>query len=140
VNAGRQWPAGFSDATRGLIIIRETPPGTGRPWCVVCGEPITAAVVHIHHRRYLSRGGDGRPSNGIAVHGEGQGPGCHRTRIHDDGATAGANGWAISRHAPAAAYQMPLLCARRGWIVLGDGGGWHKATPAEMAGDYGGGR
>jgi hypothetical protein len=130
------WPAlEFSDDVRALVAWRDRPAGAGVPWCVVCGEPIRG-VVHIHHRRYLSRGGDGRPSNGIAVHGEGQGDGCHITRIHKDGTTAGAQGWAISRHAPPLAYRMPLLCAYRGWIVLNDLGGWRKATGAEMRGDY----
>jgi hypothetical protein len=131
----REWAVEFSAAVREMITGRDRPMGAGLAWCVVCGEPIRGRVA-IHHRRYKGRGGDGRPSNGIAVHDLMQGEECHHTRIHGDSVTAGANGWAISRHAPLAAYRMPLLCAYRGWIVLDDSGGWHKASPGEMAGEY----
>jgi hypothetical protein len=135
----RGWPVEFSAAVRAQIIGRDTPPGLGRPVCVVCGEPITAAHVEVHHILFRGRGGDGRPSNGIAVHSEGQGDGCHIIRIHKDSATAGANGWARSRHAPyPRVYRAPLLCAWRGWIVLDDAGGWHEASHAEMRGEFDG--
>jgi hypothetical protein len=136
------WPADFTPAVREVIIARDTPPGMGRPRCMVCGEPVTAMVVHVHHLLFKSRGGDGRPSNGIVVHGEGQGPGCHKTRIHDDSKTAAAQGWARSRHAPVPrVYRAPVLCGWRGWIVLldrpGRAGYWRKADGRDMAGDYG---
>lgn len=77
------WPPQF-DATgaRDLIIARDTPPGAPRPRCFVCGDPVTGAVIHVHHLLYLGRGGDGRPSNGGVVHGEEQASGCHITAIH----------------------------------------------------------
>jgi hypothetical protein len=119
------WPVEFSSLVRELVIARDTPPGMGRPFCVVCGGPVTAAVVHIHHVLFRGRGGDGRPSNGIVVHGDGQGEGCHMSRIHHASRTAGANGWARSRHADKpGVYRAPVRCARRGWIVLDDQGGW----------------
>lgn len=128
------WPAEFSPAVRAEVIARDTPPGMGRPCCVVCGEPVTGAVVHVHHLLYKSRGGDGRPSNGIVVHGDGQAGSCHIARIHREATLAAAvGGWARSRHARDP-YALPVRCARRGWIVLldepGDGGLlWRKETP-----------
>lgn len=120
------WPAEFSPAVRAEVIARDTPPGFGRPCCVVCGEPVTGAVVHVHHLLLKSRGGDGRPSNGIVVHGAEQAEGCHITKIHDHGTEAAAHGWMRSRHARDP-YSLPVLCARRGWICLDDQGEWWPA-------------
>lgn len=114
-----EWRAEFSAVVRAEVIARDTPPGMGRPFCVPCGEPVTGGVVHVHHLLYKSRGGDGRPSNGIVVHGDGQAAGCHRTAIHDHGTDAAMLGWARSRHARDP-YGLPVHCARRGWIVLLD--------------------
>jgi hypothetical protein len=133
----KAWPKEFAPTVRELVIARDTPPGMGRPCCTVCGEPVTGAVIHVHHILYLSRLGNGRPSNGTVVHGEGQGDGCHITRIHHDGTTAAAVGWARSRHArKPRIYRSPILCAWRGWICLDDDGGWHEASDAELHGDY----
>jgi hypothetical protein len=89
------WPDDFPPHVREMISARDRPTGAGVPWCVVCGEPIRGDL-HIHHRLYLGRGGDGRPSNGIAVCAEGQGNGCHITAIHREpkaGYRCGACGW-----------------------------------------------
>lgn len=122
---GRKWPKEFTPAVRELIAARDTPPGWGRPACTVCGQPVTGAV-EVHHLLYKSRGGDGRPSNGAVVHGEGQAGGCHIQRIHDDGMVAAAAGWARSRHARDP-YALPVRCAWRGLITLDDLGGWWPA-------------
>jgi len=125
VTAPVLWAAAFSDTSRDLIIGRDTPLGETWPRCVVCGFPVvlTADLYAVHHRRYLSRGGDGRPANGIVVHEH-----CHMQAIHGDGRTAAAQGWAISRHARRSAYYAPLLCAFRGWIALDDDGGFRLCT------------
>ena len=134
------WPKEFTGIVAGvtvaeLAVIRDTPPGMGLPWCAVCGEPIRPAGLHVHHILYKSRMGDGRAANALPVH-----DGCHAARIHDDGTTAAAMGWARSRHAPRPqVYRYPLLCAVRGWIVLldkpddGTGLWWRPARDRDMA-------
>jgi hypothetical protein len=128
------WPRNFSPAARDEIRARETPPGMGTPRCFVCGEAIVYDLV-IHHRLRADAGagGDGRISNGIAVHGRLEAGQCHHARIHDDTGPARDAMWLISRHARLPdAYQAPVRCARRGWIVLDNEGGWQ---PAEAGGD-----
>ena len=130
----RKWKVNFTPDVRELIIWRDRPLGAGLPWCVPCGEPIRG-VVHVHHILFRGRGGDGRPSNGIATHGEGDGEGCHKRKIHDDSTTAGASGWARSQHTSRpGVYLLPILCAYRGWIVLDNEGGWRPAADAELGG------
>jgi hypothetical protein len=100
VSSLKAWPKEFTDPVREMIIARETPPGAARPRCTVCGEPVTGAVIHIHHLLYLGRGGDGRPSNGTVVHGEEQADGCHVTRIHREtrnGFRCEACGWKTAK-------------------------------------------
>jgi hypothetical protein len=126
------WAREFSPYVRDLIVGRDRPLGAGLPWCVACGEPVRG-VVHVHHILFKGRGGDGRPSNGIVVHGEGEGEGCHKTRIHDNARTAQSIGLARSQHShPEAVYRLPLMCAYRGWIILDDVGGWRPALPNEL--------
>jgi hypothetical protein len=123
---------GTGYTVREMVIARDTPPGWGRPVCVACGKPVTDQVVHVHHRLYKSRGGDGRPANGIVVHGDGQAGSCHRAKIHDQGTVAASSGLAISRH-QADPYATPLLCPWRGLILLDNEGSWRLADEALWA-------
>jgi hypothetical protein len=113
------WPVEFPGYVRELVLARDTPPGFGGPCCVICGTRITG-LVHVHHVLFRGRGGDGRPSNGIATHGL-----CHDQKAHQAGRLALANGWARSQFAARPeVYSSPVLCARRGRIILDDDGGW----------------
>jgi hypothetical protein len=131
------WDVEFAPWVREIVRGRDTPAGAGQPWCWVCGLPVTGRVVHVHHVLMRSAGGRGLPSNGIVVHGEEQGPGCHATRIHRppgqtpvQGPEARQKGWLRSRHAAKpGVYRLPVWCAWRRlpgaaepgmWVVLFD--------------------
>jgi hypothetical protein len=141
----------FDGEVKALVRTRQQriPGSGGPPICYCCGEPIQWDI-HYHHRKPVEKGGkvsapgDGRPANCIAVHGRVEGEQCHWTFIHNNVATARANGWIILRSAPLAAYRMPLMTAwlpagilpERPWIVLDDNGGFRQATEKDLRGDY----
>lgn len=58
--------------------------------CEGCGQ---ARAINMHHRKYLSRGGDHTLSNLIHLCGAGNTSGCHG-RAHKDGSD---NGWSVHR-------------------------------------------
>jgi hypothetical protein len=106
----RAWPVAFPPWVREVIIGRDTPPGWGRPACMVCGQPVYH--IDIHHLLAGGMGGSqgrGRPSNGAVVHPEGEGQGCHVMLIHRQGRAARDNGWLRSRHVPKpGVYALPV--------------------------------
>lgn len=123
---------------RAAVTGRDKPPGTWAPLCWVCGQPVTG-YVEIHHRKYLGRGGDDRPSNLISLHPQRDGP-CHLGKAHGQARRAAGEPdpavalWAISRHARDGVYYEPVWHAGRGWCVLDDEGGWRPAAAAEAEG------
>jgi hypothetical protein len=138
------WDIDFSAETKALTLIRQQriPGAGGHPLCPACGEMIERRP-DFHHRK--RRGpGDGRPSNCIAVHGRFEGDQCHFRLIHDQTASARANGWIIVASAPLRAYRMPMMVNFRQdgidpnlpWVVLDDWGGWRQAKTGDLAGDY----
>lgn len=124
---GPVWGKAFNEEARALILWRDRYPGGGVPICCVCGQPIRQAPA-VHHRQRRMPG-NGRPSNGVAVHSRLEGDQCHHRRIHEDVATAQDNGWILpAALSPELFAAEPLKCAWRGWICLDDGGGWHAAS------------
>lgn len=112
-----------SAETRALVRVRQqaVPGAGGPPLCPCCGEAILADVNYHHRARKRRGGGDGRPSNIIAVHGRLEGGQCHWRRIHEDVAAARERGWILASNGPQIRYQLSLWDEyRQAWIVLLD--------------------
>ena len=77
--------------------------------------------------------GTAAPRTGCA-HGEGDGEGCHKRKIHDDSTRLARAGGPGPRAPRPGVYLLPILCAWRGWIVLDNEGGWRPAADAELGG------
>lgn len=123
--------ASFNVESRALILNRDRFPGGAVPTCVVCGEQIRAAP-DVHHRQRRMPG-NGRPSNALTVHSRWEGEQCHHRRIHEDVATAHAEGWILPVTLdPADLHKQPFRCAYRGWGIITDDGNWREATTAEL--------
>lgn len=80
--------------------------------CEGCGRPIPDDV-NIHHRQYVSRGGESFPENGLALCGMGNTSGCHG--LAHSGALGTARGWSV--HSWDNPVEIPVWRFESWWLL-----------------------
>lgn len=111
---------GPNGATRMTVHIRD------EDRCMRCGGFVWELAGHsVHHRLPRGQGGSNRLSNLILLCGSAT-TGCHGyIESHRGEAYDPHQGWLVRRDVDPAT--VPILCARRGLILLDNDGGWVEA-------------
>ncbi len=121
-----EWPVEFDQHTVDAILARD-----GYD-CAMCGggiHGVRGVDYSIHHRLLKSRGGDGRPSNGVTLCGHGT-SGCHGL-VHANVAWAEEQGWMVKSHEDPVLKPIPHVL--HGFVYLDNGAGWSSRRPTNNA-------
>lgn len=122
----RRRDTGPTQAVRAWVIVRDQ----GR--CMRCGTDLVTdvptPVYEIQHRLPRGMGGTSSPAankhSNLILLGGAHGCGCHAW-VEQHRGEAYDNGWLVRRWQNP--LTVPVLCARRGLILLDDNGEWRAA-------------